>query len=163
MNKCVMLLCLIYRAKFNKSSGSSFRACTQKIIENIPFPWGQVVKFLEFLYCITSPVPSYLSNRARISHTTEYYLVVEGETGRRHFKCMRWNRSSVGKMVRLLTFLFHSVKYVEMTFFYSLANLLVRHFEGRNSKGIAKTVTKQHVECHGLRCPLISLSLLQSR
>ncbi|KAL1925735.1 uncharacterized protein VTP21DRAFT_618 [Calcarisporiella thermophila] len=29
-----------------------------------------------------------------------------------------------------------------------LGNLLARHFEGRNSKGIAKTVTKQRVESH---------------
>ena len=29
-----------------------------------------------------------------------------------------------------------------------LGNLLARQFEGRNSKGIAKTVTKQHVESH---------------
>ena len=29
-----------------------------------------------------------------------------------------------------------------------LGNLLARQFEGRNSKGIAKTVTKQRVESH---------------
>jgi len=29
-----------------------------------------------------------------------------------------------------------------------LGNLLARRFEGRNSKGIAKTVTKQRVESH---------------
>ena len=29
-----------------------------------------------------------------------------------------------------------------------LGNLLARHFEGRQSKGIAKTVTKQRVESH---------------
>jgi hypothetical protein len=31
---------------------------------------------------------------------------------------------------------------------YRLGNLLARQFEGRNSKGIAKTVTKQRVESH---------------
>ena len=29
-----------------------------------------------------------------------------------------------------------------------LGNLLARQFEGRNSKGVAKTVTKQRVESH---------------
>ena len=29
-----------------------------------------------------------------------------------------------------------------------LGNLLSRQFEGRHSKGVAKTVTKQRVECH---------------
>jgi hypothetical protein len=32
--------------------------------------------------------------------------------------------------------------------FSRLGNLLARQFEGRNSKGIAKTVTKQRVESH---------------
>lgn len=32
--------------------------------------------------------------------------------------------------------------------FHRLGNLLARQFEGRNSKGIAKTVTKQRVESH---------------
>ncbi len=31
---------------------------------------------------------------------------------------------------------------------FRLGNLLARQFEGRNSKGIAKTVTKQRVESH---------------
>ena len=33
-------------------------------------------------------------------------------------------------------------------YLYRLGNLLARQFEGRNSKGIAKTVTKQRVESH---------------
>jgi len=33
-------------------------------------------------------------------------------------------------------------------FFFRLGNLLARQFEGRNSKGVAKTVTKQRVESH---------------
>ena len=31
---------------------------------------------------------------------------------------------------------------------HGLGNLLARWFEGHNSNGIVKTVTKQHVECH---------------
>ncbi len=31
---------------------------------------------------------------------------------------------------------------------FRLGNLLARQFEGRNSKGVAKTVTKQRVESH---------------
>lgn len=34
------------------------------------------------------------------------------------------------------------------SFLFRLGNLLARQFEGRNSKGIAKTVTKQRVESH---------------
>ena len=45
-----------------------------------------------------------------------------------------------------LTFLFHGVKCLNNDF--RLGNLLARQFEGRNSKGIAKTVTKQRVESH---------------
>ena len=39
-----------------------------------------------------------------------------------------------------------------------LGNLLARQFEGRNSKGVAKTITKQHVESHyafGLRAAVM--------
>ena len=39
-----------------------------------------------------------------------------------------------------------------------VGNLLVRQFEGRNSKGVAKTITKQHVESHyafGLRAAVM--------
>lgn len=36
----------------------------------------------------------------------------------------------------------------KLTRFCRLGNLLARQFEGRNSKGIAKTVTKQRVESH---------------
>jgi pre-mRNA-processing factor 8 len=38
-----------------------------------------------------------------------------------------------------LSAIFHSLR---------LGNLLARQFEGRNSKGVAKTVTKQRVESH---------------
>ena len=57
-----------------------------------------------------------------------------------------WNSSPVGKMVRLLHF-FRRVKCLNDVF-RRLGNLLARQFEGRNSKGIAKTVTKQRVESH---------------
>ena len=43
-----------------------------------------------------------------------------------------------------------------------LGNLLARQFEGRNSKGIAKTVTKQCVESHydlELRAAVMLISL----
>ena len=56
-----------------------------------------------------------------------------------------WNCSSVGKMVRLFHFCY-SVQCLND--FCRLGNLLARQFEGRNSKGIAKTVTKQRVESH---------------
>lgn len=36
----------------------------------------------------------------------------------------------------------------KLTYSCRLGNLLARQFEGRNSKGIAKTVTKQRVESH---------------
>jgi pre-mRNA-processing factor 8 len=36
----------------------------------------------------------------------------------------------------------------KLNLFSRLGNLLARQFEGRNSKGIAKTVTKQRVESH---------------
>lgn len=44
-----------------------------------------------------------------------------------------------------------------------LGNLLSRQFEGRHSKGVAKTVTKQRVESHfdlELRASVIILLLL---
>lgn len=39
-------------------------------------------------------------------------------------------------------------EYLMLTTSSRLGNLLARQFEGRNSKGIAKTVTKQRVESH---------------
>ena len=37
---------------------------------------------------------------------------------------------------------------LDTNFYCRLGNLLARQFEGQNSKGIAKTVTKQRVELH---------------
>lgn len=55
-----------------------------------------------------------------------------------------WNRAAARTMV--------SVEHTESTLNthlrFRLGNLLARQFEGRNSKGIAKTVTKQRVESH---------------
>jgi len=51
------------------------------------------------------------------------------------FRC--WND---GTFFSLLLFNIHFVS--------RLGNLLARQFEGRNSKGVAKTVTKQRVESH---------------
>jgi pre-mRNA-processing factor 8 len=41
-----------------------------------------------------------------------------------------------------------SVLHARSVFQSRLGNLLARQFEGRNSKGVAKTVTKQRVESH---------------
>lgn len=45
-------------------------------------------------------------------------------------------------------FLLLYVAYYVLIYSFRLGNLLARQFEGRNSKGIAKTVTKQRVESH---------------
>lgn len=52
--------------------------------------------------------------------------------------------STFGKMVSFTWGVFLSSIYQV----FRLGNLLARQFEGRNSKGIAKTVTKQRVESH---------------
>jgi hypothetical protein len=56
-----------------------------------------------------------------------------------------WNRVPSGGMVG--NFLWRSSKLSNGSLC-RLGNLLARQFEGRNSKGIAKTVTKQRVESH---------------
>jgi hypothetical protein len=55
------------------------------------------------------------------------------------------HRASPGTVVSLIMCLLF---FVFSSFFFRLGNLLARQFEGRNSKGIAKTVTKQRVESH---------------
>lgn len=55
-----------------------------------------------------------------------------------------WDRASARKMVSLFSLMPMPVTYL----IFRLGNLLARQFEGRNSKGIAKTVTKQRVESH---------------
>ena len=58
------------------------------------------------------------------------------------------NHSSIGYLLKQ----FSSPWYLKYLFHVNverwLGNLLARQFEGRNSKGIAKTVTKQRVESH---------------
>jgi hypothetical protein len=56
-----------------------------------------------------------------------------------------WNRAPSGAMVG--NFLWRSSKLSNGSLS-RLGNLLARQFEGHNSKGIAKTVTKQRVESH---------------
>jgi pre-mRNA-processing factor 8 len=53
-----------------------------------------------------------------------------------------WNCAPSRTMVGVVTEL------LLLTRMSRLSNLLARQFEGRNSKGIAKTVTKQRVESH---------------
>lgn len=53
-----------------------------------------------------------------------------------------WHCAALRKMVRLLVHL------CSCLIWFRLGNLLARQFEGRNSKGVAKTVTKQRVESH---------------
>lgn len=61
-----------------------------------------------------------------------------------------WYRSSLGAMVRLISCrfcrVFSSRSLTRIP--HRLGNLLARQFEGRNSKGVAKTITKQRVESY---------------
>ncbi len=57
-----------------------------------------------------------------------------------------WDRPSAGEMVSFSSKLRSVTCLIICT--RRLGNLLARQFEGRNSKGIAKTVTKQRVESH---------------
>lgn len=57
------------------------------------------------------------------------------------------NRATLGEMVSIYSSVTCPLG-TQSIYSFRLGNLLARQFEGRNSKGIAKTVTKQRVESH---------------